>query len=259
MVNPAPGWLKNFIRRYRYYFLVGVVLLAFSAVLYAVHWAIFGDSRFIYTYLVLDIAFLPIEVVVVTLVVGVLLNERDKRVRMDKMNMVIGAFFSEVGTEVLSLFGRFDPACEELAGMLQIRVDWKPQDFARAKAAVAKYPLRMDPHLDDLNKFCASLVDRRQFMLRLLENPNLLEHETFTDLLWAGNHLIEELTYRETLEGLPEADYAHLAGDMSRTYSLLVLEWLDYMKHLRNSYPYLYSLAVRVNPFDPECSAIIQE
>ncbi len=238
--------------------LVGLVLLVLAGILYAVHWAIFRDSRFVYQYLVLDLAFLPIEVVVVTLVVGVLLAERDKRIRVDKMNMVIGAFFSEIGSELLSLFARFDPDGAELAALLQIRVDWKPGDFARAKAAVAKHPLRMDAHMSDLNVFCANLVNKREFLLRLLENPNLLEHETFTDLLWAVNHLIEELAFREALEGLPEADYAHLAGDMARAYSFLIIEWLDYMKHLRAAYPYLYSLAVRVNPFDPECSPVIQ-
>ncbi len=251
--------LVKLLRRYRYYWIVGFILLVLSGALYAVHWAIFRDSRFIYQYLVLDLCFLPIEVVVVSLVVGVLLTERDKRVRVDKMNMVIGAFFAEIGSELLGLFARFDPTCGELATLLQIGVGWMPHDFARAKTAVGKHALRMDPHLDDLNVFCANLVNKREFLLRLLENPNLLEHETFTDLLWAVNHLIEELAFRDSLEGLPASDYAHLAGDMARAYSLLILEWLDYMKHLRAAYPYLYSLAVRINPFDPECSVVIPD
>jgi hypothetical protein len=29
------------------------------------------------------------------------------------------------------------------------------------------------------------------------------------------------------------------------------------MKHLKNSYPYLFSLAVRTNPFDPNAKAEI--
>ena len=41
---------------------------------------------------------------------------------------------------------------------------------------------------------------------------------------------------------------------MKRAYVLLIREWLDYMSHLRTDYPYLYSLAVRTNPFDPEAS-----
>ncbi len=247
------------LRRFRYYILVGLTLLALAGILYAVHWAIFRDSHFIYQYLVLDLAFLPIEVVVVTLVVGVLLAERDKRVRVEKMNMVIGAFFSEIGSELLGLFQQFDPDRGELVALLQIGAGWKPADFERAKAAAVARRLRMDPRAADLNVCCADLLSKREFLLRLLENPNLLEHETFTDLLWAVNHLIEELTFRDTLEGLPEADYAHLAGDMARAYSLLIAEWLDYMKHLRTAYPYLYSLAVRANPFDPKCSAVIRE
>jgi hypothetical protein len=35
---------------------------------------------------------------------------------------------------------------------------------------------------------------------------------------------------------------------------LLVTEWLSYMRHLSDSYPYLFSLAMRTNPFDPQAS-----
>ena len=83
-----------------------------------------------------------------------------------------------------------------------------------------------------------------------MENPNLLEHESFTNLLWSVFHLTEELIHRRNLKDLPESDYQHLAGDIKRVYHLLILEWLDYMKHLKNNYPYLFSLAIRTNPFD---------
>ncbi|MBA7569274.1 hypothetical protein ES708_11013 [subsurface metagenome] len=33
-----------------------------------------------------------------------------------------------------------------------------------------------------------------------------------------------------------------------------ISEWLDYMKHLKNNYPYLFSLAMRTNPFDANAS-----
>ncbi|MGM0368686.1 MAG: hypothetical protein ACQEP2_09030, partial [Actinomycetota bacterium] len=91
----------------------------------------------------------------------------------------------------------------------------------------------------------------------LLENPNLLEHEKFTELLWAVFHLTEELEYREDLENLPESDYEHISGDISRVYLLLIAGWLDYIKHLKERYPYLFSLAARVNPFDKQASPIV--
>ena len=94
-------------------------------------------------------------------------------------------------------------------------------------------------------------------LLRLLENPNLLEHESFTELLRAVFHLAEELSYRNDFSKLPDTDYNHLAGDIKRSYTLLVRQWLDYMKYLNNNYPYLCSLAMRTNPFDQDASPIV--
>jgi len=45
---------------------------------------------------------------------------------------------------------------------------------------------------------------------------------------------------------------------MKRAYHLLILEWLDYMKHLKTNYPYLFSLAVRTNPFDTNASVEVK-
>ena len=109
----------------------------------------------------------------------------------------------------------------------------------------------MDNNLSQLQKF---IVDKRAFLLRLLENPNLLEHQSFTELLWAVFHLAEELSHRKDVTNLPDRDYEHLGGDIKRAYQLLIREWLAHMEHLKNDYPYLFSLAMRTNPFDPEAS-----
>jgi hypothetical protein len=89
-------------------------------------------------------------------------------------------------------------------------------------------------------------------MLGLLENPNLLEHDDFTELLWSVFHLIEELEYRTDLTKLPESDLDHLSVDIKRAYIHLLRQWLAYIQHLKNDYPYLFSLAARTNPLDPD-------
>jgi len=95
-------------------------------------------------------------------------------------------------------------------------------------------------------------------MLKLLENPNLLEHERFTDLLCAIFHLSEEFGFRkEGLENLPDSDYQHLAGDLKSAYSQITSEWMSYTGHLKQSYPFLFSLAARINPMNPHASAIV--
>ena len=82
----------------------------------------------------------------------------------------------------------------------------------------------------------------------------MLEHEDFSDLLRAVFHLREELVQREHLQDLQPADAAHLEGDAKRAYGVLIHQWLDYMNHLAADYPYLFSLAVRRNPFQENSS-----
>jgi hypothetical protein len=78
------------------------------------------------------------------------------------------------------------------------------------------------------------------------------------ELMTAIFHLTEELSNREEPGAVPAGDLQHLTGDMKRVYGLLLREWLLYMKYLQSGYPYLFPLAVRMNPFDSTASAIVR-
>ncbi len=94
--------------------------------------------------------------------------------------------------------------------------------------------------------------------MSLLENQNLLEHDNFTDLMWALFHLTEELAVRKDVTTLSENDMLHIEIDFKRVYSLLISEWLDYMKHLKKEYPFLFSFALRTNPFDSNATPVFK-
>lgn len=245
------------MRKYGWYILVGAGLLVLSAMLYSVHYAIFRNAHHIYLYLLGDLAFLPIEVFVVALVVDRLLSARDRRATMEKLNMVIGAFFSEVGTELIRRLAALDPQSDEKRRVLKVTGDLDDQAFRKMKDAISKLDFKVQPAPADYEGLESLLVDKRDFMVRLLENPLLLEHESFTDVLWAVFHLTEELACRPGFSALPDSDLAHLAGDSARAYGRTTAQWLDYMQHLKKSYPYLFSLALRRNPFDPEPSVLV--
>jgi len=236
---------------------LAAVLIVLSAVLYFSHYLIFRDSHHIFLYLVGDIAFLPIEVLLVTIIIDRLLKRREKEAMMTKMNMVIGTFFSEVGTRLLKDISAADTNIQDVARDVLLNTDWSARGVAKKKKALSSYTPQLDLTDFDLMDMKRFLVDRRDFFLRLLENPNLLEHERFTDLLWAVFHLMDELSHRGQFNDLPVSDTAHLAGDMRRAYSAAMVQWVDYMKHLNDQYPYLFSLAIRSNPFDPKASIVV--
>ncbi|NVO67348.1 hypothetical protein [Methanofollis tationis] len=187
-----------------------------------------------------------------------LLSVRAKRERLEKMNMVIGTFFSEVGTNLLVRLSDRDPNLSSIKEDLVVGNDWSDADFARVRKHLEAYSSAVTIDPAELVVLKEYLIKKRNFLLRLLENPMLLEHGPFTEVLRAVFHLTDELERREDLAGTPESDQKHLAGDINRAYRLLALAWLDYMKYLKNNYPYLFSLAMRTNPFDETASPVVK-
>jgi len=246
------------MKRFSWQILLGLSLIVLSIGFYFLHYAIFRDPHHIFLYLIGDIAFVFIEVLLVTLIIHRLLSERERRTRLEKLNMVIGAFFSEVGTGLLTYFSDFDPKLDKIRKELVVTDDWSEQEFPTVSKRLKNYDYAVEIQKVELEDLAHFLAGKRDFLLRLLENPNLLEHESFTELLRAVFHMTEELANREDIRQLPDTDYEHLARDMKRAYILLVHQWLDYMKHLKDNYPYLFSLAMRANPFDQYASPIVK-
>ncbi len=246
------------MKRFKWQIIFGISLIALSAILYLAQIGIFNTPRDTFFYLFQDIAFVPIQVLLVTLIIAQLLSIREKRAMLKKMNMVIGAFFSEVGTGLLKSFLDFDVHYDETRENLIVTNEWSEREFSAVKKSLKVYDYKIESQKGDLEDLKGFLTDKREFLLGLLENPNLLEHESFTDLLWAVFHLTEELACRADVKQLPVTDYAHLSGDIKRAYVLLISEWLAYMKHLKDVYPYLFSLAARTNPFDPNASVEVK-
>jgi hypothetical protein len=246
------------MKRLNWQIMLGISLIALSAVIYLAQIAIFRTARDTFFYLFQDLAFVPIQVLLVTLIIHKLLSEREKRSMMHKLNMVIGAFFSEVGTTLLKNFLDFDSNIHRIRQNLIVASNWTKKEFYSVKNHLKNYDYGVGSKRGDLENVRSFLIEKRNFMLRLLENPNLLEHETFTELLWAVFHLTEELAFRVDVRQLSDADYEHLSGDIKRAYVLLISEWIEYMRHLRYKYPYLFSLAMRMNPFDPNASSEIK-
>ena len=246
------------MKRLNWLTLFAISLVIASAVIYIIHYVIFKDAHHILIYLLGDIAFVPIEVLLVTLIIHKLLGEREKTEKLEKLNMVIGTFYSEMGTTLLAYFSDCDPKLDEIKKDLIVTNNWGGKEFTDVGKRLKNYDYSVDIKKVELEKLRDFLVGKRDFSLRLLENPVLLEHETFTELLRASFHLTEELASRDDLKTLPDSDYEHLAGDIKRAYTLLVSDWLEYMRYLKDNYPYLFSLAMRTNPFDQDAGPIVK-
>ena len=223
-------------------------LFAISLVLYGIDFSIFGNLREISASFLGNLAFLPIYIIVVTLLFERVLRERERQSVMRKLNMVIGVFFSEFGNRLLKELSAYVVGSEELKKQLRMTESWKKGDFDSALEYLRRSTQRISIDSDALPGLKKFMAGKRSFLLSLLENQNLLEHENFTDLLWAAFHLVEELEARDSFDRIPPSDKEHLNGDIKRVFGHIIREWILYMRHLKEDYPYLFSLAVRLNP-----------
>ena len=242
----------------RFVLIAAVVSISLSAVLYVLHFIIFHDVRNSLDLLLGDLAYLPLEVLLVVIILERLLSQRERQNIVLKLNMIVGAFFSEVGNNLLTeLTPLFNECRGELNDHLGLKTNWQDSDFRLAMRYIRQAELKPTCNVPDLKKLAAFLDAKREFLFQLIQNPYVLEHEAFSDVLLSIDHLDDELEARAAYPDLPETDIEHLESDIGRFYGQLIYQWLIYARHLQNNYPYLYSLLVRVHPFQSRPKAVV--
>ncbi len=238
------------MKKFKGQLLTGVIFVVSSAVLYGIHYLLFHNHHYVVQeHFLGDLAFIPIEVLVVTLIIHKILDEREKHTMLKKLNMIFGVFFSEVGYTLLRELACADPDIKAIRQNLIIPTQCDHGHFRSLKANMKGYRYHISGERINLETIKNALHAKREFLMKLLENPMLLEHEHFTELLRAAFHLEEEFTMRLDIAQLSEGDNAHIIDDIMRIYRLLFGEWLRYMEYLHQEYPYLFAFAIATNPF----------
>ena len=184
-------------------------------------------------------------------------ENRELESRKKKISIITGLFFSEAGNRLLEFFLESDTNSRELRSKLRISTDWTEQDFREAVKLAYSHNYSIHLETKTIPALTEFLGSTKEFMLRLLEHPVIIEDGKFTELIQAVFHLREELEGRKNFTNLPDSDIEHISNDMERVYSKIVPSWIKYMCHLKGHYPYLYSFSVRTNPFSADISPVI--
>lgn len=221
-----------------------VILILLSASIYYLQNQIFHQEENTIFYLFQDLAFVPIQVLLVTLLLNRFLNIMETRKKTKKINVIISTFFVEAGTQILGAMSEFNRNNGQLYHLLQISDEGKTKvRLLRKRLSNFEYEIQLDQ--DGLIRMSELLNRYRDFMLNMLGNDNLLEHDSFTDMLWTVFHVADELQMRLGEHVLIEEDISHLTIDMKRAYSAVVYEWANYMSYLKAEYPFLYVIALK--------------
>jgi len=229
-----------------------IMLLALSSIIYLAFISIFGDVRYMTEYSLLHLAFIPLDVFFVTIIIEKLLDEKRRKETMDKLNIISGIFFGEMENDFFIRLKNFSEDFDEIKNYLIVKHEWGDREYVSAMKNIMETDFKMKCDTMSLMDMKIFILSKEELILSLLSNPALLEHDRLTDMLWSIFHLADEFDRRDDLTSLPESDVDHLLKDIKRAYINTFIVWFDYLKHMKSHYPYLYSLAVRANPFNDE-------
>lgn len=240
----------------------GVLLIGLSVILHYMHFQIFKDLHHIMIFLLADIAFIPLEVFFVTVVLDRMIEKREKMNLIEKLNMLVGLFYSQLGLNIFKQFVDSDENVTNLVSNCKIQATSEVTDFEKVHCFLSNHKHSINIEKIDLVKLKDELNGSKDLMVSLIANPSLLEHESFSELLMSIFHLQEELAMRDIYSDqskMDKHDLDHLTVDLMRAYKHISLEWLEYIQHLKVNYPYLFVTALIKNPYDFRSAAEIEK
>ncbi|MDE5978372.1 MAG: hypothetical protein K2G70_07930 [Turicibacter sp.] len=230
--------------------LIGASLVVLSLLLHFIHVLIFQDAHHTMIFLIADIAFIPMEVFFTSMILERLLERREKEHDKEKLNMLVGVFFAEIGTQLLAYFVNQDDRvsiCKKLR--IQDPSAWNSAYFKRLQQLNSTYHYEVNLSKINLNDLKQMLHEGKSLLITLMTTESLHDHETFTEMLMLIMHLKEELDMRD-ISSLSKEEVQHLEEDMVAIYRYLTYEWCYYLDYLNQNYPKLFNTVIMLSPFN---------
>lgn len=241
-----------------------ILMIIAAIIIFGTNYLVLKDTHSIVSYVWLHIGFIPIDIIIVAFILEDIMSRKEKEAIYEKLDMLISTFFTEIGNELIE---EFSNANEFKANTSYLKAipNWDDAEYDKQlkKLKNANIDFNVDIEGGKRAEFLINLrtllKSKREFLINLINNPQLFEKEEFSGLLISILHLDEELEHRPDLNQITDTDFNHLNGDIKRIYSKLIYEWIYYLKYLNTHYPYMISLIIRTNPFDEDADVHIKD
>lgn len=242
-----------------------ILMVILIIIIYGSNYLVLGDAEHIISYIWTHLGFIPVDILIVAFLLDEIIERKEKEAMLEKLDMLMSTFFSEIGNDLISQLSSVNKYKADTENLKSIK-NWTDKDYENKLNELKSTTIDFsatDIAAEDREEFLENLrvllSGKREFIINLINNPNLLEKEEFTGLINAILHLDEELEHRKDLALVSDADFGHLNGDMQRVYNMLVHEWVYYLRYLNKHYPYMIALIIRTNPFDETASVYVTE
>ncbi len=220
------------------------ILFITAALIYGLQLLIFKDPTNTGFYIFQDFAFLPISIAVATIVVGEFLDQKEKKERREKTQMLTSTFFTELGTGLMIQLLLNTENAREIREIMSENEVTNQKELQHVQGLLRQVKLKVSLTPELFEKIRTMILNSKETLLIFTSNPMVLDHEDFTDLLWGIFHLIDEFQLRGEYDELDKADIAHMEADCAEVLSLLLVNWAANGLYTKLNYPNYYNAAL---------------
>lgn len=238
---------KDIVRGNLFFLGCGLVL---SSIMYFIHYLFFSNIYETLSSIILSIAYVPIGIIYQTYIINIILEKRDLLTSKKKINIIIGSFYYEVGIDIISILTKGDNNIEAIREYTIIKSDWVEPDFERLKVLLENHYCDLDISKIQIENIYEILDSKDEFILNLMTNVSINDCDDFNELLITMLHLRDEFQGKYYNGELKNCEANYIKKDLCKAYRYLIIQWIDYIKSLKEYYPFLYEKALKSSPFD---------
>ncbi|MPQ43342.1 hypothetical protein [Clostridium tarantellae] len=227
-----------------------LALISIGLFLYYIHYLIFSNLYGTVSSIFFAVAFTPVQIILNILVIDKTVDQKEKIQHDKKINILVGTFFSEFGTDFLTDLVKGDDNIQKILPDNMVSKCLREECFENLKQLASSYEYVLNIEKINLVEIKEKLYNKNEFLIDLMTNAEVKEDQSFTDLLISLIHLNDEIKARYNDGKLEKYEIIHILYDMRIVYKKLTIEWINYMIKLKGTYKQLFVRAMITSPFD---------
>ena len=105
-----------------------LLMVVLIIIIYGSNYLVLGDAEHIISYIWTHLGFIPVDILVVAFLLDEIIERKEKEAMLEKLDMLMSTFFSEVGNELISQLSAVNKYNVNTENLKSIK-NWDQKDF----------------------------------------------------------------------------------------------------------------------------------
>ena len=148
-----------------------LLMVVLIIIIYGSNYLVLGDAEHIISYIWTHLGFIPVDILVVAFLLDEIIERKEKEAMLEKLDMLMSTFFSEVGNELISQLSAVNKYNVNTENLKSIK-NWDQKDFENKLAELkgTSTDFRADVSPEEREEFLENLrellVNKREFIIK---------------------------------------------------------------------------------------------